>query len=865
MAKFEDFVATATAMGGNDLSRGWLKELWEGADSDMNRAINHLLDTPEDKYKRESGGGGGGGGEQQSKHSSKMKKEHKSSKRDHGGTSSKKSSKRGSGTSGGAAANNHSTVPDLSSFFDFPQSSDLGQSMNAPAGMAGISASQPPPAQSDNYFGQQGAPINNNMNNPSQSMPPQMMNNPPQQSFMGGGPGVDPMQQSMPYQNMMSQPPQQQPQMMQSNMNMSMGGPQVQQNQDQSMMYNQSMPAQMQQSMPPPQMQQSMPPQMNYGGNNMSMSMPPSQTIGPGQMQMDQQQMNMQNSMPPQHQNMMQSQMNMMGQQQQQQPGFVDQSGFMQQMPMAMQQSMPAAQQMQQQPDFMQQMPQTQTIAPQQPHFSHPMAEVLQMPASVQNAMLQQSGGPAMNFSQPEQLQQIAQSQPQLPLVSGNLAQMNAAAMTAQPHSLSPTHALQQAGLPPVIHPLMSEQDKLLALTSPRFFTSAADLQGLATPTAGGTGALQQPAAPATPPLNPNLQQVYYNNLMQEAMLQEQAAAFAAASAGGQLPMTTPNALTVLPGTASPPPNVASSAPVLSYVQPQANLQLAMPQPQLAGPGSPGALQRAEDLGLDATPLAKQRQHAQLQLQLLQQQKALHNMRNIVLAQNNRLSSLKRRDSEDEDWWAPAGEKKESATGASTNKNPFADAAPRVPSLVNHADLVAQNQMRRSASLTPRRRGSLDDGAAGATWMQLQLSPQPTTRTITSASPFLTPQPVRSMSPFAPQQQPQQVVMGMPATTPGISSQQYVTASASPYLRPAMSLSPGPAAGGAGAPQMMMPQTAPAQLAQSMAQPQSYAAASVPYFGGQLTQSLPAQTAAALSPRYYVQSSSPYIAQSAYG
>jgi len=55
-AAFDSFVAQAQAMLGNDLSRDWLLEIWSGADGDANRALNHVLDSPEDKIRR--GGGG---------------------------------------------------------------------------------------------------------------------------------------------------------------------------------------------------------------------------------------------------------------------------------------------------------------------------------------------------------------------------------------------------------------------------------------------------------------------------------------------------------------------------------------------------------------------------------------------------------------------------------------------------------------------------------------------------------------------------------------------------------------------------------------------------------------------------------------
>ena len=49
---FEEFVSSAQALKGNDVSRAWLREVWDGADGDVNRASNHLIDTPEEKVRR---------------------------------------------------------------------------------------------------------------------------------------------------------------------------------------------------------------------------------------------------------------------------------------------------------------------------------------------------------------------------------------------------------------------------------------------------------------------------------------------------------------------------------------------------------------------------------------------------------------------------------------------------------------------------------------------------------------------------------------------------------------------------------------------------------------------------------------------
>eukprot|EP00435_Cladocopium_sp_Y103_P008958 s3552_g2.t1 len=63
-------------LSGPPLDRQFLSGLWDGADKDLNRAINHLLGLPEDKVVREGQGGGGA-----SPAESKPKKESKSSKK----------------------------------------------------------------------------------------------------------------------------------------------------------------------------------------------------------------------------------------------------------------------------------------------------------------------------------------------------------------------------------------------------------------------------------------------------------------------------------------------------------------------------------------------------------------------------------------------------------------------------------------------------------------------------------------------------------------------------------------------------------------------------------------------------------------
>ncbi|KAF4656044.1 hypothetical protein FOZ61_007223 [Perkinsus olseni] len=51
-ADFENFASQARSLMGNDLADDWLQEMWSGADGDLNRALNHVLDSPPDKIKR---------------------------------------------------------------------------------------------------------------------------------------------------------------------------------------------------------------------------------------------------------------------------------------------------------------------------------------------------------------------------------------------------------------------------------------------------------------------------------------------------------------------------------------------------------------------------------------------------------------------------------------------------------------------------------------------------------------------------------------------------------------------------------------------------------------------------------------------
>lgn len=74
---FDSFCQQAQIiLSGPPLDRQFLSGLWDGADKDLNRAINHLLGLPEEKVIREGQGGGGA-----SPAESKPKKESKSSKK----------------------------------------------------------------------------------------------------------------------------------------------------------------------------------------------------------------------------------------------------------------------------------------------------------------------------------------------------------------------------------------------------------------------------------------------------------------------------------------------------------------------------------------------------------------------------------------------------------------------------------------------------------------------------------------------------------------------------------------------------------------------------------------------------------------
>ena len=50
---FEAFVSQAKAIAGTDCAREFLLEVWTGADGDVNRALNHVLDSPPELIRRE--------------------------------------------------------------------------------------------------------------------------------------------------------------------------------------------------------------------------------------------------------------------------------------------------------------------------------------------------------------------------------------------------------------------------------------------------------------------------------------------------------------------------------------------------------------------------------------------------------------------------------------------------------------------------------------------------------------------------------------------------------------------------------------------------------------------------------------------
>mmetsp|Transcript_24502 Transcript_24502/g.61641 ORF Transcript_24502/g.61641 Transcript_24502/m.61641 type:complete len:935 (+) Transcript_24502:474-3278(+) len=799
MAKFEDFVATATAMGGNDLSRGWLKELWEGADSDMNRAINHLLDTPEDKYKRDS---------KKSFSSTSKPSGHKKSKRGNGSTGggggnvntfSDYTSTGGlvgdrnhAGGGGGSAAAN---IPDLSSFFDFPQTSELDQSEQAPAGMAGISSGGTTGAGrtmmdggQDKRGGAGATAMNANANHAS----------------MMGGAGAAPGGGLFGVASTMG-----------GDMGMSMGGAGAgayfgQQSMAPGMMgaQHQSMAgAHMNMSMAPPPLgtASSMAGGEQFPQAAVNFQQPNIHSMGAGAG-------NFAATIPPQgfaaaeHNNFHETPVmnnnpggGMFGTTTPGAPGFFPQP------PPGSAASGPGAGGALGPPPSSGSMlgtTSTTTLPPGMSSGQHPiLADVLQMPPSVQQAMMQQLD-PSYQHGPSYVPPPVAAAGPGAGagaaaapgLASGSYTTMNAAASTTQPHVLSPTHAWQQSGLPPVQHPLMSEAEKNFWLFQQNGFQlpgglfqqnvpqSAPALGGGVAVGAGAPGPQQQlPAslgnlAPAQQaPMSavdlgimqqlhpgggsflvhpPPQQQVHQQQHMHQTIAPSSAAALTSAA---QQPPSTPSAAQQL-----------QQLQLLQAQQHNLNQQAALysslaQHPSghpvsitTSAPGSPTATSLVRGSVEVGSPLAQQRQE-HLQLQVMQQQKMLHNMRNIVLMQNSRLSSLKRKEpadggsgsepggdagAEEKDggeWWTggtlSGGAGGQALGGAESSKNPFADAAPSGRSASNtprlsHRETVLRNQMKRSASLTPSRR--VRGAAAGAwqlnpgsTWMQLAAETPP--------------------------------------------------------------------------------------------------------------------------------------------
>ena len=77
--EFQAWAAQANAVrGGDPLDEEWLLELWTGADGDANRALNFVLDTPEDKVRRAGKGG------KKKKDKKEKEKDHGHSHKDHG-------------------------------------------------------------------------------------------------------------------------------------------------------------------------------------------------------------------------------------------------------------------------------------------------------------------------------------------------------------------------------------------------------------------------------------------------------------------------------------------------------------------------------------------------------------------------------------------------------------------------------------------------------------------------------------------------------------------------------------------------------------------------------------------------------------
>ncbi|CAD7930041.1 unnamed protein product [Amoebophrya sp. A25] len=737
MASFDDFVGTATAMGGNDLSRSWLKELWEGADGDMNRAINHLLDTPEEKYQRSS-----------------KKRADKAERGSSGGSSRK--SKRGSvssreqqpADSGSAGANAGGGVADqgadLTSFFDIPQpqpGDQFPEVMSGPAGMAGVAAQQ-----SSNFASSSASKTRTDHSSAQQQVGGMDGTNasivdPPQMDMGGQGAGnastnfqsqqMGGSRGSMIFQS-------QHPAMNQStanfgdsgfgvdpnasmamsggagmvgssmNMNASAAGagnfnnanasaynynPMISMNNAE--FHNSSMIHSGHQQAGAP-LNASMPPQQaNASFVGVATSQPPSSSM-------------MMGSMPPGSFGATGGEPTMS---MPQPPQFGASQGAPGQTASYVQQSIPPGaapssqapdnnvynpnanavpvmqqpQQQFQQPRVAQGAgPYVQQQAPLAPQHRHPLADVLSMPVGVQQGMQESLGGQ----------QPLINSYVQPPLVPGNYLAGNAAA-TEVAHPLSPQHTWQQAHLPPVAASFQSDRDMLLRgnMTPPRSsgelglveqlqiakrLQQHADAVAAAASTSKALGLMSSQGAGG--PIDELLQR-------NEALLR----------ASGALYESSDLQLTNRINSLSPAPAArqvggaagildAAGAPGGVMMPPGRAGAVATSSPYLprgrvtAGP--PEAVPTTSSaLAIVPTGGASQssalrKEDEQLQLQLLQQQRMLHNMRNIVLMQNSRLSTLSKKEgSKQGDNDADDWWNRESSGGGITSKNPFADAA----------------------------------------------------------------------------------------------------------------------------------------------------------------------------------------------
>jgi len=81
--QYREFSQTAQSMKGPNIDNAFLLEIWTGADCDLNRALNHLLDTADDKVRKVGQGGGGGGGGGPSGGSSHKDHKQKKDKKSH--------------------------------------------------------------------------------------------------------------------------------------------------------------------------------------------------------------------------------------------------------------------------------------------------------------------------------------------------------------------------------------------------------------------------------------------------------------------------------------------------------------------------------------------------------------------------------------------------------------------------------------------------------------------------------------------------------------------------------------------------------------------------------------------------------------